>query len=138
MASASSPYDPPSSPLGPPHAPFETDPTVRHSRIEGIIIFAAWASCLTYCCTYCYLFGYSTPERPLGPEDIRSIGGVPSWVVAGIFAPWLICSIFNIIFAGWIMADDDLGADRADELEAEIHASGWDLDSKTGAGAVHG
>lgn len=133
MTFASSPYDPPLSPSSPPRSAPQTDPTVRHSRIEGAIIFTAWASCLTYCCTYCYLFGYSTPERPLGSEHIQAIGGIPRWVVAGIFAPWLVCSVFNVLFAGWFMADDDLGTDRADELEATIRAA-----AGSATGASHG
>jgi hypothetical protein len=104
--------------------PRSTDPVLQHARREGVIIFTAWLLSTVYCCIYCYLYGYIRPEHPLGPEDVHLIFGMPSWVFWGIMVPWAICAIFTFWFAGWQMADDDLGADHTAALEAEIRESG--------------
>ena len=49
-----------------PPEPMTPDPVLRHARREAIIIGAAWLAATTYCCTYCYLFGYNRAGRPLG------------------------------------------------------------------------
>jgi hypothetical protein len=96
------------------------DPVYVHSRREAIIILSIWLACTVYCCTYYYLYGYSTPERPLGPDDVHPILGMPSWIFWGVMVPWLICAIITFVFAGWFIVDDDLGADHAAELETDI------------------
>lgn len=100
------------------------DPTLRNTRREGWIIFSAWALATTYCCTYYYLFGLSRPGRLLGREDVHAIYGIPSWFVFGVLLPWGVCFVFTIIFAGFVMREDDLGIDHAADLEAEIHEGG--------------
>jgi hypothetical protein len=103
-----------------------TDPVLAHARREAWIIGAAWLGATVYCCVYSYLFGYIRHGRPLGPADVRPILGIPRWFVWGIIAPWGVCGLFTAWFAGWFMADDDLGKDRADELEADIREGGHD------------
>lgn len=100
------------------------DPVLRNARREAIIILAAWLTVLVYCCTYCFLFGYIREGQDLGPEDIRPILGIPSWFFWGVVVPWIVCGLFTIVFAGFFMTDDDLGADHAPELEAEIREGG--------------
>lgn len=102
-----------------------TDPLLRHSRREAVIIGLVWLAATAYCCAYSYLFGYIREGHPLGRADVKPILGIPSWVVWGYLAPWAVCSVFTIWFAGWFVADDDLGMDHAVELEADIH--GGDL-----------
>jgi hypothetical protein len=96
------------------------DPVYEHARREALIILSAWLASTVYCCAYSYFFGYTSPARPLGVEDVRTIFGMPSWVFWGIMVPWGVCSIFTFAFAGWYMADDDLGSDHAAELETDI------------------
>jgi hypothetical protein len=96
------------------------DPVLINARREAWIIFGAWLTCTIYCCTYYYLFGLSRPGNPLGPEDVRPVLGMPSWVFWGIFAPWVAFFVFNIVFAGFYMKDDPLGADHTQELERDI------------------
>ncbi|WP_435015642.1 hypothetical protein TA3x_003186 [Tundrisphaera sp. TA3] len=88
-----------------------TDPVVIHARREAIVIGLAWLGCTIYCCVASYALGYITPDRPLGPEDVRPILGIPSWAIWGYLVPWLACGVFTIWFAGWYMVDDDLGGD---------------------------
>lgn len=100
------------------------DPTLRNARREGWVIFAAWAIATTYCSGYYYFFGLIREGRPLGRGDVQPIMGVPSWFFFGVLLPWAACGIFTLVFAGFVMAEDELGADHASELEAEIHEQG--------------
>ena len=102
----------------------DTDPVLRHSRREAIIIGLAWLASTTYCCAYSYFAGYIRPGRPLGREDVQPILGMPSWVFWGIMVPWLACALFTFWFAGFYMADDDLGRDHTNELESDIREGG--------------
>lgn len=101
-----------------------TDPLLRNSRREAIVIGLAWLLTTIYCCTYSYLFGYIRPGHPLGRDDVRPILGIPSWVFWGYIVPWGVCAAFTFWFAGFQVADDDLGLDHAGELEADIREGG--------------
>ncbi len=103
-----------------------TDPVVRHSRREAIIIGLAWLAATLYCCFYSWLFGYGSPEHPLSKADVRPIWGVPSWVFWGYLVPWGVCALFTVWFAGFSMVDDDLGRDHSAELEGDIREGGLD------------
>jgi hypothetical protein len=100
------------------------DPTYRNARREATIILGAWLASTVYCCAYAYLFGYQRGGRPLGVDDIRPVLGIPSWILWGVMLPWLACSLFTLWFAGSYMADDDLGADLAAELDRDIREAG--------------
>jgi hypothetical protein len=109
-----------------PALPVSTDPVLKNARREGIWIGLAWLAATVYCCTYSALFGYSTPERPLGPADVHPIYGIPSWAFWGWIVPWLVCGVFTVWFAGFVMKDDDLGVDHSAELEADIREGAVD------------
>jgi len=102
------------------------DPVVRNARREATWIGLAWLASTLYCCLYSWAFGYRSPERPLGPEDVRPILGVPSWAFWGYLVPWGVCAVFTVWFAGFRMIDDDLGQDRAIDLEHEIRGGAPD------------
>jgi hypothetical protein len=103
-----------------PPVPPPEDPTLRHSRREAIIIMAAWAAATVFCCAYCYAFGYIRPGRPKTAADLSFVLGVPSWFFWGVLVPWGACFVFIVVFAGFVMKEDDLGADHAVELERDI------------------
>lgn len=96
------------------------DPTLKNARREATVIMLAWLACTVYCCTYCYLFGYGRPDRPRTTDDIHFVLGIPGWFFWGVIAPWAVCLVFNIVYAGFFMTDDDLGRDHAEELERDI------------------
>ena len=98
----------------------KTDPLLRNSRREAIIIGLTWLAATVYCCVYSYLFGYIREGHPLGRADVRPTLGVPSWAFWGFLVPWGVCAAFTLWFAGWFVADDDLGVDHAGELDADI------------------
>lgn len=96
------------------------DPVLKNSRREAIVIGLTWLAATTYCCGYCYAFGYRREGHMLGVADIHPIFGIPSWVIWGIFAPWLVCAVFTFWFGMGFMTDDDLGKDHTAELESDI------------------
>lgn len=102
----------------------DIDPVLKNARREGLVIGAAWLASMIYTCGYCYLYGYIRPSRPLGVADIQPVLGVPSWFLWGVLAPWGVCALFTFWFAGFVMADDDLGADHTPELERDIREAG--------------
>jgi hypothetical protein len=104
--------------------PHEPDPVLVNARREAVIIGLVWLASTIYTCIYCYLFGYIRPGRPLGPDDVKPVLGMPSWVFWGVMAPWAVCSVFTFWFAGFYMADDDLGKDHTPELESDIREGG--------------
>ena len=105
-----------------------SDPVVRHARREGVLIFTIWLTAAAVCCMVSYHLGYSTPERQLGPADLKSIIGIPAWVFWGYLVPWLVCGVLTILVAGFVMADDDLGDDHAEELDRDIREMGLDIE----------
>lgn len=100
--------------------PHPQDPVLRNARREGWIIAAAWLACTVYCCVYSYLDGYNRPGHTLSEADLRPVLGMPHWFAFGVILPWFVCGIFTLIFAGFFITDDDLGADHASELDADI------------------
>ena len=104
--------------------PNDTDPVLKNARREGLVIAAAWLASTIYSCGYSYLFGYIRPDRPLGVDDVQPVLGMPSWFFWGVIAPWAVCAVFTFWFAGWVMADDDLGLDHTPELEQDIREGG--------------
>jgi hypothetical protein len=61
---------------------------------------------LLWCVPYGYLFGY----RQVSPEQPLSITwGVPSWVLWGVFVPWLLIDVATVWISLVGMQDDDLG-----------------------------
>lgn len=102
------------------------DPVLKNSRREAWVIIAAWGAATLYCCAYYYLFGTIRPGRELGVGDIHPTLGMPSWFFWGVIAPWVACGLFTVWFAGFVMAEDDLGADRSDRLDDEIRDGGLD------------
>lgn len=82
------------------------DPVYVHSRREGLVIFAVWATCLVWAVSYCYLNGFA---GHVDPDDLVTVYGVPSWVFWGIAVPWLLADVFTAWFCFFYMKDDDLG-----------------------------
>lgn len=100
--------------------PAPPDPVYRNARREACIILAAWLSTLCYCCGYCTFFGYLGSDGAPPSQPARFVMGIPQWFFWGVIAPWVVCGVFTFWFAGWYMAEDDLGTDHAAELERDI------------------
>lgn len=104
------------------------DPVLRNARREGWIIGAIWLAATIYCCSYYHFFGMIPEGSDLetAKAAVRPIWGMPSWFFWGVLLPWGVCGIFTVVFAGFVMIDDDLGRDHASELESRIHERGTD------------
>jgi hypothetical protein len=100
--------------------PHPEDPVLRNARREGWIITAVWLAAAIYCCVYSYIFGYDRPGQVLGQDDLDPVLGVPNWFAFGVMLPWFVCSVFTLVFAGFLMVEDDLGTDHAQELDRDI------------------
>ena len=87
---------------------------LRHARREGLIILTVWAIALIWSVGGCYLLGYGRD-----PATMTMVLGVPDWIFWCVFLPWGLCVLFAVWFCFGIMADDDLGRDRAED---EPHA----------------
>src|SRR5207248_7261510 len=72
------------------------DPVLRHARREAAWIMLSWATATVVSCLVSYWLGYSTPERHLGPADIRPIFGMPRWFFWGVIVPWAACGAFIV------------------------------------------
>ena len=79
------------------------EPSYRRSRKEAIVAGIIFLAAATWVITACYLLGYGKP--------VRSIGGVPHWVLWGIFLPWAVFFLVNSWFSLFYIRDDDSVAD---------------------------
>jgi hypothetical protein len=104
--------------------PPQVDPVLRHARREAAGILVIWVTVTLVCCLVSHELGYIRPDRLLGAGDLRPILGMPRWFFWGVTVPWVMSGAVSLVFAGFAMADDDLGADHASELEADIRAGG--------------
>ena len=93
--------------------PHEPDPVLKNARREAIDHRPGLAR------RDDLLLRLLLPLRLRSAEAIRSasrtfrpILGMPSWVFWGVLVPWLVCAVFTFWFAGFFMADDDLGKDH--------------------------
>lgn len=100
----------------------EPDPTFVNSRREAIVIFCTWVVALIWAVTYCKINGYDIED----PSQIPTTFGIPSWVVWGIGAPWIVADIFTTWFCFRFMRDDELGI-AGDEEHLE-HATDVEVD----------
>lgn len=103
----------------------------RNACREARLVLLVWFLALVWSVGYCYLFGYQhQPDDWVvqmglasvrSPQDLHYYWGIPDWVFFGILAPWLLCSAFTVIFAKWIMTDDDLGQEAEEGTASHGH-----------------
>lgn len=71
----------------------------RKSRREAIVAVALWALAAVWTIGTSYMLGYDQPAK--------SLGGVPSWVVWGVFLPWLVFFLIHCWYSLVFLRDDD-------------------------------
>ena len=94
------------------------DPIYRSSRRESLVVLGAWLVCCVYTLTYCFVTGYGRPA-----DEVRTLLGVPRWLLFGVFAPWAFCNLFAFWFCFVCVRDGDLGEEGEAEEEG-VGASG--------------
>lgn len=97
----------------------------KNARREALIVAVVWFLTLVWTVGYCFLFGYQHhPDswvvqaglaQPRQGDQLSQIGGFPGWVFWGIIVPWMLCSLFTILFGMYGMSDDDLGVEAQEE-----------------------
>ena len=87
------------------------DPVYRHSLREAIVVLGLWFACGVYTLSFCLSRGYRAPTD----EPVALVLGIPSWVVWGIFTPWIAVNAFAFWFCFVFVRDDDLGEDPPDD-----------------------
>jgi uncharacterized membrane protein YhdT len=107
------------------------DPVVTSSRREAVFALALWVVTLAYTVGYCHAFGYYR-----SPDDIRFILGIPDWILWGVFAPWLACTIISSLFAKFVMRDAHIGED--DSSSDAVDRPGTPPAAPPAAEASHG
>jgi hypothetical protein len=116
----------------PPMAEPDDDPVYRDSKREALIILLAWAACMVWSVSYCYLNGYTRHDRVPGevsallptldqhnrtPDTLTTpLGlGIPDWALWGIVVPWILCVFFSAWFCFIYMTDDPEPQDRGED-----------------------
>lgn len=78
---------------------------VRQCLREARVVAIVWLLGFIYCGTTLSLLGWIPPEdRPVKPELIL---GMPSWVVWGLWLPWLVLVVVTWWFAICVLKDDE-------------------------------
>lgn len=80
---------------------------LRSSRREATQVAVLWVVICIWVVGYCITNAYKTDRDPV------LIAGIPSWVVWGILAPWMVCLAATCWFAFRGVEDTDLGEEQA-------------------------
>lgn len=100
----------------------------RNARREGGTVIIVWALAFLWTVGVSYVMGYEHGPASLivefgladpGPPQPGLVLGFPDWVFWGIMLPWLLVSAFTVWFGLKGIADDDLGAEAAEEPHGE-------------------
>lgn len=110
----------------------DDDPVYLDSRREALVILLAWAVCLVWTVSYCYVNGYTRHDRVPGevsalvpdlerfdrtPDSLTTpFGlGIPDWALWGIVVPWVACVGFSAWLCFVYMKDDPEPLDRGED-----------------------
>ena len=94
-------HTPPDEPAPRSKAGVRVDPAFLNARKEAWWILASWGICLVWTVGYSAFAGYDR-----GEGTVALIGGMPAWVVWGVVVPWLCATVFSVVFALFVMSDD--------------------------------
>jgi uncharacterized membrane protein YhdT len=78
---------------------------VRQCLKEARFVAITWFAALFFISGWIGYFGYLRPS--VRPDPPQLILGIPSWVVLGLLAPWIVLIVVTWIFAAWILKDDE-------------------------------
>lgn len=85
------------------------DPIYLTAKREALTVFLAFLVAGVYTVLYCYSCGYD-----LDPATLKTVWGIPSWVVWGIIVPWMGAIGFSVWFSLAFIKDEELGEERED------------------------
>lgn len=88
---------------------FKDDPIYLRSRKEAMVAMLIFIAAGIYTLTFCFFFGYY-----IEPETVRTLWGIPSWVVWGVGFPWIVIVGVSVWFGAFYIQDEDLGEEPED------------------------
>jgi uncharacterized protein DUF997 len=86
------------------------DFVLTSARREAVLVFAIWLAACIYSVGVCYRFGYGRDAATL-----TYVLGFPDWVFWGVVVPWTVCTMLCFILAYFVITDEDLGEEQAEE-----------------------
>jgi hypothetical protein len=86
------------------------DPVLTSSRREAFLALAIWLVACVYSITTCYQMGYGRDAATL-----TYVLGMPDWIFWGVFTPWTVCTVLSFLLSYFVIRDEDLGEQRAEE-----------------------
>ncbi len=86
----------------------------RQSRRELVTILVVWLVFCVWVVGYCSAFGYRR-----GPWQLETVLGMPSWVVWGIAVPWVVATLYTVVFGLRVMKDQPLDGGENGEGEGK-------------------
>jgi uncharacterized membrane protein YhdT len=92
--------------------PAASESGLANAQREARFVLWVWLAACGYTVGYAALFAYGKEAPPL-------VGGMPSWVVWGIFLPWVTCTVVTCWFALRGIRDEDLGEERPESPAEE-------------------
>lgn len=108
------------------------DPVLRSSRREAIIVFLIWLAACVFSVGFCAAFGY---ERD--PNSLTFVLGIPDWVFYGVFVPWTTCTIVSFVVSNFVITDEDLGEEQAEESLGSTLTPALSQGERDGKGGGH-
>jgi hypothetical protein len=85
-------------------------PVLVSARREAILTFSIWLVACVYSIAVCYRYGYGRDVATL-----TYVLGFPDWIFWGVVTPWTICTVLGFLLSAFVITDDDLGAEQAEE-----------------------
>lgn len=95
------------------------DPVLTSARREALLVLAIWATACVYSISVCYQFGYHRDATTL-----TYILGFPDWIFWGVVVPWTVCTGLCFVLSNFVITDEDLGEEQAEELLGRQVAGG--------------
>jgi hypothetical protein len=86
------------------------DPVLISARREALLVLIIWLTACVFSLTVCYRLGYG--------RDITTMTyvlGFPDWVFWGVVAPWTVCALLSFVLSYFVIRDEDLGEEQAEE-----------------------
>jgi hypothetical protein len=96
---------------------------VRQCLREGWVAVAIWFTAMAWCCSVMILKGYVAPNDR--PEEPLLVLGMPSWVVWGLFLPWIVQIMATWWFAICWLKDDEPYQEFPAREESETPVSAY-------------
>jgi hypothetical protein len=86
------------------------DPLLISARREALLVLAIWLTACVYSISVYYSLGYGRDVTTL-----TYVLGFPDWVFWGVVAPWTVCTVLSCVLSYFVIRDEDLGEEQAEE-----------------------